>query len=326
MNGLVIRGSHSVFTVRIDGEGEERRYLECRIKGKILRGVDSYYNPLAPGDRVLVEAAGQEGRITALMERRTIFARKNQKAQGPGPGRDAQILAVNAGMVLAVTTPASPPFRPRFLDRILIQAEAAGIPALILLNKQDLWGGGEEGEEPLRDIEERLEDFLRCGYPVLRISARTGEGLGELWEKVRGGTAVLAGQSGVGKSSIINALFPQAGARVGALNQKYDRGNHTTVLGELIEIPGGPGDTGETRIIDTPGLRRFVPQGIKAEEVVLYMREFAPLAGSCAYGLSCSHRGEAGCKILEALSSGRIHRDRYDSFLRLSEELKEGWK
>ncbi|MDR1445181.1 MAG: ribosome small subunit-dependent GTPase A [Treponema sp.] len=325
MNGLVIRGSHSVFTVRIDGEEEEKRYLECRIKGKILRGVDSYYNPLAPGDRVLVEAAGPEGRITALMERRTIFARKNQKALGPGPGREAQILAVNADLVLAVTTPASPPFRPRFLDRLLIQAEAAGIPALILLNKQDLWGG-EDGEEPPRDIEERLEDFRRCGYPVLRISAKTGEGLGELWERIRGRTAVLAGQSGVGKSSIINALFPRAGARVGALNEKYDRGNHTTTLGELIEIPGGPGDSGETFIIDTPGLRRFVPQGIKAGELVLYMREFAPLAGTCTYGLSCSHRNEAGCKILEALSAGRIHRDRYDSFLRLSEELREGRK
>jgi ribosome biogenesis GTPase len=320
MNGLVIRGSHSIFTVGVDTAGEGKRYLECRIKGKILRGVDSYYNPLAPGDRVVVEAAGPEGRITALVERRTIFARKNQKALGPG--REAQILAVNADMVLAVTSPASPPFRPRFLDRILIQAEASGIPALILLNKQDLLGEGRDKAESPQDIEERLEDFLRCGYPVLRISAKTGEGLEELWKKIRGRTAVLAGQSGVGKSSIINALFPRAGAKVGSLNEKYDRGNHTTTLGELIEIPGEP----ETLIIDTPGLRRFVPHGVKAGELALYMREFAPLAGSCTYGLSCSHRGEAGCKILEALAAGRIHRDRYDSFLRLSEELREDWK
>jgi ribosome biogenesis GTPase len=319
MNGLVIRGSHSIFTVRVDAAaGEGKCYLECRIKGKVLRGVDSFYNPLAPGDRVTVEAAGPEGRITALMERRTIFTRKNQKALGPG--REAQILAVNADVVLAVTTPASPPFRPRFLDRILIQAEVSGIPVLVLLNKQDLWGR-DEAESP-QDMEERLEDFRRCGYPVLRISAKTGEGLEELWKKIRGRTAVLAGQSGVGKSSIINALFPRAGAKTGGLNEKYDRGNHTTTLGELIEIPGEP----ETLIIDTPGLRRFVPYGVKAGELALYMREFAPLAGSCAYGLSCSHRGEAGCKILEALTAGRIHRDRYDSFLRLSEELREGWK
>jgi ribosome biogenesis GTPase len=299
-------------------------------QGEGVTGADSYYNPLAPGDRVTVELAeppGSPGLITGFLERRTLFARKNQKALGANRIAAAQILAANADLVLAVTTPVSPPFRPRFLDRLLIQADAAGIPAVILCNKQDLYvPGGKRppssrppGGEDWLDTEERLEDFRRIGYPVLRISAKTGEGIDELKKLIRGRVSVLAGQSGVGKSSIIKALFPQAQVRVGALNEKYDRGNHTTTLGELIEISESP----ETLLIDTPGLRRFVPDGVGPGDLALHMREFAPLVGQCSYGLSCSHRSEPGCKILEAVSAGIIHEERYDSFLRIAGELAE---
>ncbi|MDR2746160.1 MAG: ribosome small subunit-dependent GTPase A [Treponema sp.] len=321
--GLVIRGTRNIFTVRFDDEGGGV-YRECRIKGKVLKGVESYYNPLAPGDRVVVETG--EGSpppalITGVLERRSIFARKNQKALGTNRAA-AQILAANADLVLAVTTPGSPPFRPRFLDRVLIQAEAAGIAAAIVCNKQDLLAGEDTGTR--LDVEERLEDFRRIGYPVLPVSAKTGAGMAGLLEFIRGRYSVLVGQSGVGKSSIINALLPAAAARVGSLNEKYDRGNHTTTLAEIIEIPGTGDHPGETLIIDTPGIRRFVPCGLEAGDLILYMREFAPLAGRCSYGLSCTHRTEPGCKILEAVAAGIIHEDRYDSFLRISEELAEG--
>jgi ribosome biogenesis GTPase len=298
-------------------------YRECRIKGKVLKGVELYYNPLAPGDRVLVEMekgpasarASAPALITGVLERRSIFARKNQKALGTNRAA-AQILAANADLVLAVTSPGSPPFRPRFLDRVLIQADAAGIAAAIVCNKCDLPAG--------LDVEERLEDFRRIGYPVLSVSAKTGSGMAELLEFIGGRYSVLVGQSGVGKSSLVNALLPAAAARVGNLNEKYDRGNHTTTLAEIIEIPGaGPA---ETLIIDTPGIRRFLPWGLEAGELILHMREFAPLAGRCSYGLSCTHRSEPGCKILEAVTAGIIHEDRYDSFLRISEELLTGGK
>jgi ribosome biogenesis GTPase len=177
-------------------------------------------------------------------------------------------------------------------------------------------------------VEERLEDFKRIGHQVLYVSAKTGQGIAALRDLIRGRKAVLVGQSGVGKSSIINALMPQAAARVGRLNEKYDRGNHTTTLAEIIEIPesGSPGGfsgSPETWLIDTPGIRRFVPHGVDAGDLVLHMREFAPLAGHCSYGLSCTHRSEPGCKILEAVTAGIIHEDRYNSFLRISEELAE---
>jgi ribosome biogenesis GTPase len=208
------------------------------------------------------------------------------------------------------------------LDRVLIQADTAGIAAAIVCNKCDLPGGGDKGV--LLDAEERLEDFRRIGYPVLSVSAKTGLGMADLFELIRGRYSVLVGQSGVGKSSLVNALLPAAAARVGSLNEKYDRGNHTTTLAEIIEIPGG--GSAETLIIDTPGIRRFLPCGIEAGELILCMREFAPLAGRCSYGLSCTHRSEPGCKVLEAVAAGIIHEDRYDSFLRISEELLTGGK
>jgi ribosome biogenesis GTPase len=319
-SGLVIRGSRGVFTIRLEGGEGEKDYRECRIKGKILRGEDSYQNPLAPGDRVTAEfGEDPQGLITGLLERRSIFGR--QKALGAGRA-SARILAANADLILVVTSPCSPPFRPRFLDRVLIQAEAQGIAAAVVCNKLDLSGGAPAEDCPWLDVEERLEDFRRIGYPVLQVSAKTGQGMAALRDLIRGRKTVMVGQSGVGKSSIVNALTPEAAARVGRLNGKYDRGNHTTTLAEIIEVPGAA-EGGETWLIDTPGIRRFVPCGVEPGDLALHMREFAPLAGRCSYGLSCTHRSEPGCKILEAVAAGIIHEDRYDSFLRISGELAE---
>jgi ribosome biogenesis GTPase len=276
------------------------------------------------------------GLILAVEERRNCFTRSNQKGLGVNRSASSQLLAANIDLILCVVTPASPPFRPRFLDRALVQAEISGVPAVIVCNKWDLFDG--DG-----DIDERLEDFARIGYPVLRVSAKTGEGMDEL-RRLTAGTkeraeaikslkfdelhsnssannpksdtllAVLVGQSGTGKSSLINALLPEAGQRVGDINEKYDRGNHTTAMSVLFEGEGG-------RFIDTPGIRRLLPDGISGGELIIYMKEFAPLAGKCSYGLSCSHKTEPGCKVLEAVAAGVIHEDRYDSYLRIREEL-----
>jgi ribosome biogenesis GTPase len=324
----VIRGSRNIFTVRLEENGlpglETGAILECRIKGKILKGVEAYYNPLAPGDRVSVEEDPRQpgtGLILGVEERRTVFTRFNQKGLGAGRSAVSQLLAANVDMVICVTSPVSPPFRPRFLDRALIQAEASGIAPVIVCNKLDL-----PAEDP--DVEERLEDFRRVGYPVLRLSAKTGQGLEALRSLINGSVSVLVGQSGVGKSSLVNALLSESRIRVGTINEKYDRGNHTTTMSTLVELPpmddsraGPKAAEKRTFIIDTPGVRRFVPCGVTVEELILFMREFAPLAGTCAYGLSCSHQTEPGCKIMEAVSAGVIHEDRYESFLRVRDEL-----
>ncbi|MDR1218059.1 MAG: ribosome small subunit-dependent GTPase A [Treponema sp.] len=316
MTGLVLRGSKNVFTVQADGEDGA---IECRIKGKILKGVETYYNPLAPGDRVVFERDAihkEQGFIISLEKRRNAFTRTNQKGRGQNRSASSQILAANVDLALCLTTPLSPPFRPRFIDRLLVQAEYAGITPVIVCNKCDL---------PYDEaVVERLRDFVRIGYQTLHVSSLTGAGMDALRDLMRGKCSVLAGQSGVGKSSLINSLVPGADIRTGRINEKYDRGNHTTTMASLLEVPAladMKGVAQKTFIIDTPGVRRFVPDGIAARDIVLYMKEFAPFAGTCAFGLSCTHQREPGCRIIEAVDHGVIHEDRYTSFLHIRDEI-----
>ena len=175
--GLVVRGSRNLFTVRVEGSEEE---IDCRLKGKILKGVEGYYNPLAPGDFVEVK----DGQIIALGKRRNAFVRFNQKGQAP------QLLASNVDIVLCVSSFSSPPFRPRFLDRALVQADVAEIPAIIVCNKYDL------ADDIDPDIEERLSDFQRIGFKVFHISALSGEGLEELKTFIEGKLSVLVASRG----------------------------------------------------------------------------------------------------------------------------------
>jgi len=337
LNGLVLRGSRNIFTVRPNAQQSAQQEIECRIKGKVLKIAEDHYNPIAPGDQVKIEinpAHPGTGMIVGLEERKNFFSRFNQKGSCP------QLLAANVDMVLCMTSRQSPPFRPRFLDRVLLQADSAGIPALIVCNKIDL--DSDDYNDDTLDANERLEDFRRIGFDVVFISTKTGEGIDDLRYRLEGKRSVLIGQSGVGKSSLINALMPERNLRTGTINEKYDRGNHTTTLSAMMEIKGFalrcPHSLGHVRastdatslrssindttwIIDTPGIRRFIPDGIAADELILHMREFAPLAGKCSFGLSCSHRSEPGCKIMEAVTAGVIHEDRYNSFLRIHDEL-----
>jgi len=304
LKGLVIRGSRNIMTVRIETE-EGQAELECRIKGKVLKGCEDSYNPLAPGDIVAIERQkdSKNALILCVEERRNLFSRFNQK------GSSSQLLAANVDLVLCLCTPVSPPFRPRFLDRVLLQADAAGIEVLVICNKSDI-------DPDDLDVNERLSDFSRIGYKILKTSAKTGAGLNELRGLIAGKACVLTGQSGVGKSSLVNALAPGLNIKEGGLNEKYDRGVHTTSMSFMIELDNG------TRLIDTPGVRRFIPDGIQGDELVSHLREFAPLAGKCSFGLSCSHRSEPGCKILEAVTAGVIHEDRYESFLRIKDDIE----
>ena len=304
MKALVISSSKNIFKVNLLEGGKAGEPLECRIKGKILKGVEGFYNPLAPGD--IVEIDEEKGLVLELLERKNMFSRFNQKGQKP------QLLASNVDLVLCVCSVDSPPFRPRFLDRALLQAEAMEIPSVIVCNKYDLC------ENMDIDIEERLSDFERLGYPVFRISVKNNIGLDSLKDFISGKFSLLMGQSGVGKSSLVNFLIPTLLLKTREVSDKFNRGRHTTTQPVLYEVPGIQCGT---RIIDTPGIRRFVPYGIESEEIIYYMKEFAPLAGKCSFGLSCSHESERGCKIMEAVSAGVIHEDRYESFLRIREEL-----
>ena len=285
MQGTVLAGSNNFFEVECD-DGITR---SCSIKGKVLKSDTEYYNPLAPGDIVEIEADSideEKGQVVSLVPRKNEFVRWNVK------GRCPQLLAANVDYMILVTTPAEPPFRPRFIDRELAQAEMLGLTPVIVCNKYDLIG-----TDDTIDVDKYLSIWEQLGYKVMRISAKTGEGVAEFAELLEDHLSALVGQSGVGKSSLVNVLDDTCVLKTGSLSKKYGRGSHTTTKGTLNRIRLNVSLTGGIKgrvasIIDTPGIRRFMLHGIEAEDLALYFKEFKPFLGQCTFGMSCSHSRE----------------------------------
>jgi ribosome biogenesis GTPase / thiamine phosphate phosphatase len=311
MEGTILCGTNNHFTVLCDDGGKRL----CAIKGKRIKDKTGVYNALAAGDEVEIaadkasrpreaESPGlmERGMITALRGRKNVFGRYNEK------GRAQQAIAANVDIVVCVASPAYPPFRPRFVDRVAILAEAARVPLLIALNKSDL-GIDEETDE-------RLALYEKLGYGSMRCSAASGQNVAGLLDSLRGKTSVFVGQSGVGKTSLLNAIQPGLGRRTGEVSEKYARGRHTTTMAELIVL------TGDTRIIDTPGVRRLALRGIDPVGLDAYFPELAKLSPLCEFGLSCTHTDESGCRITRAVAEGLVHEDRYESYLRVRFELE----
>ncbi len=322
LQGTILSGSNNVFEVECDDTDPDgnRIIRSCSFKSKRLKLSTKFYNPLAPGDRVQLETSDtddEKGQICSLVPRKNAFVRWNVK------GRCPQLLAANIDYIILVTTPAEPDFRPRFIDRELAQAENENLTPIILVNKYDL------PEAQDADFQNRLSIWEELGYKVLRISAKSGEGLTELAELITGKLSALVGQSGVGKSSLVNVLDNTCVLKTGSLSQKYGKGCHTTTKGTLMHIRLNESIVGGVKnayasIIDTPGVRRFVLHDIKAEDLALYFREMRDLIGQCKFGSSCRHESEPGCKILEAVYSGKISEERFESWKRISEEIKTG--
>lgn len=307
-------------------ESSETVIRQCSIKGKILKSDKEYYNPLAPGDIVEIETDSldaKKGQIISLLKRKNEFVRWNVK------GRCPQLLAANLDYLILVTTPDEPPFRPRFIDRELAQAEYQNLTPVIVCNKCDLAAANDV------DFVHRLAIWEQLGYKIIKTSTKSGEGLSELSSLLAGKLSAFVGQSGVGKSSLINQLDSSAELRIGGLCEKYGRGSHTTTKGTLMHLvltsPASSAsslhsaDSAATAsVIDTPGVRRFVLHDIAAEDLALYFREMQPLVGKCTFGMSCTHVSEPGCKILEAVYSGVISEERYDSWKRIATEIRTG--
>lgn len=324
MKGLIIAGTNNLFTV----ECADDITRNCTIKGKVIKSDKEFYNPIAPGDIVEIEVDplnDEKGQVLSIEDRKNTFLRWNVK------GRCPQLLACNLDYLILVTTPDEPPFRPRFTDRALAQAEHQGITPVIVCNKWDLAEKMQTDgrEQEFEEIEKRLSIWEDLGYKVLRISAKTGEGMTEFAELLENHLSAFVGQSGVGKSSLINVMDNSCVLRTGSLSKKYGRGSHTTTKGTLIHLTlnetlteGVQGR--KANIIDTPGIRRFVLDDIEAKDLALYFREFEPFIGKCKFGLNCKHDTEPDCAVLNALDEGKITPERYDSWKRIAHEIETG--
>lgn len=302
MKGKVVRNTGSSYMVRLDS-GEE---APCRVKGNLrIKGIRTT-NPVAVGDVVTVaKAADDADFIIAVEPRRNYIIRRASNLS-----KESHILASNldcAALVISLRDPATPT---TFIDRFLATAEAYSVPAVVVINKADIYDTGDmELAEAMRYLYESI------GYPVFLLSALTGEGVESLREYLNGKTTLFAGNSGTGKSSLINALVPGAGLKTGKISDIHHTGMHTTTFSEMVSLPGG----GE--IIDIPGVRGFGTIDFKPEEVSHYFPEIFKMASECRYG-DCKHTGEPGCAVVPAVDRHEIAQSRYASYLSILEELQ----
>jgi len=271
-----------------------------------VREID-HVDPVAIGDRVrYVDAGDGRAMITEILPRSSKLSRP---APVPGQRVFEQVIVSNADLILPVFSAANPTPKWGLLDRYLVSAEASGLRALIVINKLDLaW------KNPELDAEIKI--YRQIGYLVLLVSAVTGEGMDELKNALEGKLSVFVGKSGVGKTSLLNAIQPGLGLRVKAVgNGEVGKGRHTTTHLEMFKLDFGGA------LLDTPGMREFGLWDIAAEELAHLFPEMAVYVGQCRFGLSCHHDREPGCAIRKAVIAGSISPYRYQSYLRLREEL-----
>ena len=306
MNGLVIKAQSGFFTVQPDDGGEP---VISRVRGR-LKQERLRTDLVAVGDRVTVQVnADGSGSVQSVAERHSALSRTRVAAQDRSLRTDTeQVLVANPDQVVFVFSVASPAFSPRKLDRFLVVAEMNRLPAVICANKVDL-----VAPEEARDM---FRVYEAIGYPVLYTSVVTGEGVDALRETLRGRLSVLAGSSGVGKSSLLNAVQEGLGLRVKEVSEATGKGMHTTRHTELIPLEIGG------YVADTPGIRGLALFDLEPTEVDAYFREIGPLVAQCQFS-DCTHTHEPHCAVLAAVADGRVSAERYESYLRLREEQEE---
>lgn len=306
VGGLVVKTTGSSYDVLPDGR---ERPLACKVKGNFrLKGIRTT-NPVAVGDRVeVLENPDGSAYITAVEPRRNYIIRRASNLS-----KEASILAANVDGAMLVASLKHPVTSTTFIDRFLATAEAYRVPATLVINKTDLLDSPEEQE-----LLEAVGYLYRSiGYPVIEISAKTGKGMDELREALKDKTTLVSGNSGVGKSTLINALIPGLDLKTAAISDVHDQGTHTTTFSEMFHLPFGG------RIIDTPGVRGFGTIEMEANEVSHYFPEIFAISPECRFN-NCTHTHEPGCAVLKALEENRIAQSRYNSYLSILQDSDEG--
>ncbi|HEY5417008.1 MAG TPA: ribosome small subunit-dependent GTPase A [Gemmatimonadaceae bacterium] len=298
MQGTVLSGTGGVWRVL----GLDGVTYECALRGKLKQGGLK----LAVGDDVELER-GDRGEATAIgsiLPRRSKLARRS-----PGGGRGERIVAANVDQVVVIFALVKPTPHPRMLDRFLVIAESNELAARIVVNKVDLASEA--------DAEALFADHVRAGYPLHLTSTKDGgRGLEALHDALQGRTSALTGPSGVGKSSLMNALYPGLRLRVGEISESVNKGRHTTVGALLHPLPDGG------FVADTPGLREIGLWGLEPSEVADCFPEFRSLTALCRFA-DCTHTVEPGCEVLDALARGEVSATRHESYVKLREEVEE---
>ena len=303
-HGLVIKNTGSWYQVRTD----DGALVECKIKGNFrLKGIRST-NPVAVGDRVNIEE-NREGTafIVSIDDRDNYIIRRASNLS-----KESHILAANVDQALLIVTVNHPQTNLIFIDRFLATAEAYRVPVKLVFNKIDLYD--ENDKELLQGL---VDLYTYIGYDCLSVSAVTGEGIDRLCTLLHEKVSLFAGNSGVGKSSLINCILPGLNLKTGAISQSHHKGMHTTTFSEMFPLPHGG------YIIDTPGVKGFGTIDFAPEEVAHFFPEIFRFSHDCRFG-NCTHRHEPGCAVLQALEEHRISESRYASYLSIIDDSTAG--
>lgn len=306
LTGTVVKNTGSSYLVRVCSEAKNE-IIPCRIKGNFrIKGIRTT-NPVAIGDEVEISMRDSDFHyITTILPRKNYIIRRASNLS-----KESHILAANLDQAILVAGLRDPETPLTFIDRFLATSEAYGVPAMLVINKSDLW------DDQTRQLAEAIRYLYdSIGYRTLIVSSITGECLEELREVTKDKFSLMAGNSGVGKSSLINALSPEADLRTGQVSDLHHTGMHTTTFSETIALPYG----GE--IIDIPGVKGFGVIDFEPEEVSHFFPEIFKEGLKCKYG-NCRHQGEPGCAVADALAAHRISESRYASYLSILEEASE---
>lgn len=303
--GLVIKNTGNLYTVRLHGGAD----IVCTAKGNLrLKGIRST-SPVVVGDRVLL-AVNADGSafITDIEDRKNYIVRKASNLS-----RHSHILAANIDLALLCITLRFPETTTVFIDRFLVTAEAYGVPVCLVFNKTDLYG--DDDAEYLNGL---IRLYSHIGYQCLKTSVKTGLGIAEIRQLAEGKITLLAGHSGVGKSSLVNVLQGNATQKVGAISGYHNKGMHTTTFSEMIETDSGGGF-----LIDTPGIKGFGTIDMQKNEVAHYFPEIFRTSEKCRY-YNCLHLGEPDCAVMQAVDNHFISESRYHSYLNIMDDVESG--